>query len=226
MNNIVNDFVLDLTVADIFRGQGMDPTSRQAGKEALIIAAEKAINLGMPLLEPVALINEYKVKHVSPRQILLENNRALTCTHITPSFADAERINIVLCTIGSKLEQLVVLEQRKNPVLSLALDGLGNVAVESIAQEICKRITKQAMDSSMQASAPVSPGDPKWPIDVGQPEIFALVDSSLIGINLTQESRMIPAKSVSFIVGVGKKIKRARICTLCNMKERCHFRNG
>jgi hypothetical protein len=75
----------------------------------------------------------------------------------------------------------------------------------------------------LQASKPLSPGSLEWPVEVGQPEIFALLDPSLAGISLTSGGMMLPKKSMSFIVGLGMEMSQTGMCEVCSLKTTCRY---
>jgi hypothetical protein len=102
------------------------------------------------------------------------------------------------------------------------LDGLGNAVVELLAQQVCVNI---AVQECMQASTPLSPGNPEWPVEVGQPQIFSLLDPARAGISLTSGGMMLPKKSISFIVGLGLEMSQANLCEVCSLKETCRYQH-
>lgn len=217
------NFVLDLSVDDILRGEGMDPLSIRAKRPALVKAAEDALHVGMPKIDPVATLNEKKVIYHRHECILLESGTELTSPLLAQFLAGAERVVVAVCTIGPALEELASSEMDQNPLLSLALDGLGNSSIGNIAQQVCRRINEQAGASGLESSSPLSPGTPDWPVDIGQPQIFSLLDNSQSGILLTEGAMMVPKKSVSFLIGIGLKMEQADLCSLCSMQERCRY---
>jgi hypothetical protein len=114
----------------------------------------------------------------------------------------------------------------EDPLYALALDGLGNAAVESLAQQVCGQIAEQVKDEGLQASTPLSPGTPEWPVEVGQPQIFALLDPSKAGVKLSSGGMMIPKKSVSFVVGLGQEMSQNSMCTVCSLQNTCRYQNA
>ncbi len=71
-----------------------------------------------------------------------------------------------------------------DPQYALALDGLGNAAVEMLAQQVCANIGEKVQTKGWTASTPLSPGITGWPVEIGQPQIFALLDPSTAGVTL------------------------------------------
>lgn len=215
------DFTLSLSIDDILRGEGANPEKK---RPALVKAAEEGLRLGLPTLQPAACIQEAKVIEHRHNQILLEGGIKLTGPLAVRFLAGAERVSAVVCTIGAELEKLAAVQN--DLVLSLALDGLGNAAVEALGQQVCERIGKRAQAAGLETSAPLSPGEPEWSVDVGQPQIFSLLAPGPADVRLTEGGMMIPKKSISFVVGSGPHMEQTDLCELCSMKERCRYRHA
>ena len=219
-------FELAFTVDDILRGQGMDPKTVRARKPILAAAAKRARAEGQGLVHPVALIREIIVRERRHERILLENGAALTGPLAARHLGGAERVAAVVCTIGPELEQAATRLLDEDPALAMALDGLGNAAVEILAQQVCEQIRERAQADGLQTSTPLSPGAPEWPVEIGQPQIFGLIEAAQAGIQITSGGMMIPKKSISFVVGIGAEVFQADLCEVCNLKETCHYRHA
>jgi hypothetical protein len=219
-----NDFPLALQVEDLLRGQGMDPASPRSRRPAFLRAAEAALERGLPLLQPAAVLRTCQVLDYHHERIRLEEGVELAGSLIGTCLAGARQVAAVLCTIGPQLETEVSGEQ--DALLALALDGLGNAAVGSIAQQVCARVAEQAQSAGLQTSTPLSPGEPEWPVDVGQKQIFSLLENQALPIRLNEGQMMIPKKSISFVLGIGPQMTQTGMCELCSLNERCRYRHG
>jgi hypothetical protein len=223
---LLQDFDFTLSADDVLRGEGADPEIVHAKKPALLNAASAALDEGFTKLRPTALIHTARVVEHRHERILLKGGNELVSPLVARHLAGAEQVVLVVCTIGTELETEIEHLFTTDPVLALALDGLGNAAVENIAQQICERIGEQAQVKGLTTSAPLSPGEPEWPVEVGQPQIFALLDPSQAGITLTSGGMMVPKKSISFVVGIGPEIVQTDLCELCSLRERCRYRHA
>jgi hypothetical protein len=222
----LTDFQLSLAVDDILRGQGGNPQILRSRRPLLIEAAERARLDGLSLIHPIALTHEVVVHAHRHDKILLEGGGTLTGPLTTRWLAGAQRVVFVVCTIGSDLEKAIDHFITEDPLYALALDGLGNAAVENLAQQVCALIDAQVLAEQLHASSPLSPGNPEWSVEVGQPQIFSQIDPSRAGIQLTSAGMMIPKKSISFIVGIGDDMSQDNLCEVCNMKETCRYRHA
>jgi hypothetical protein len=216
---------LEIGESDILRGQGMDPASTHGVKPALQAAAERARMEGTCLLHPTAILREFGVRDHRHERIRLEEDGLLTGPLVARHLARSERVVAVLCTIGSELEDAVSRLLMDEPVYALALDGLGNAAVELLSQQICAHIGEQILPTNMTASTPLSPGSPEWPVEIGQPEIFRLLDAPRADIRLTSGGMMIPKKSMSFVVGIGTDMSQEGMCVICSLKDTCRYQH-
>jgi hypothetical protein len=220
-----DDFIIELTTDDILRGQAVDPEQIAVRKPGLVAVANQVRSIGGNYTHPVAIVDEIAVLEHRHERLVLEGGRKLTGPEIGRHLAGAETVVAVLCTIGSELEETVSRLFNEDPLTALALDGYGNAVVERMAQMICERIGKKAGNEKRSASTPLSPGSPEWPVDIGQPEIFALLDAGQAGIRLTSGGMMVPRKSMSFVVGLGQNMAQTDLCEMCSLKATCRYRD-
>ncbi len=223
---LLKDFDFTLCADDVLRGEGADPAMVHAKKPSLLKAASAALREGFTKLHPTAIVHKVKIVEHRHERILLQGGKELVSPLVARHLAGAEQVVLAVSTIGPQLEELSSNWMEKNPLLGVALDGFGNAAVEKIAQQVCKRIGEQAQVKGLTTSAPLSPGEPEWPVEVGQPQIFALLHPSQAGITLTSGGMMVPKKSISFIVGVGPDMALTDLCELCSLHERCRYRHA
>ncbi len=223
---LLEDFDFTLSEDDVLRGEGADPAIVRATKPALLKAASAALHEGFTRIHPAALIHTTRVVEHRHERILLQGGKELTSPLVARHLAGAEQVTLAVCTIGQELEKLASTWMEKNPLLGVALDGLGNAAVEILGEQVCKSIGEKAQAAGLTMSTPLSPGEPEWPVDVGQPQIFTLLDRSQVGIKLTSGGMMVPKKSISFVVGIGPDMVQTDLCMLCSLSERCRYRHA
>jgi hypothetical protein len=226
MITTLTDWNLTLSTEDVLRGQGADPESVRTGKPLLIKTAERARSEGLSLLQPVALTREITVQAHRHDRILLKGGAILTGPLVTRLLAGGQHVVATICTIGSELEETVSYMFGKDPLFALALDGLGNAAVENLGQQVCARIGEKFQAEGLQVSTPLSPGSPEWPVEIGQPQIFSLLDPSQAGITLTPGGMMLPKKSISFIVGLGLEMSQSNLCEVCSLNKTCRYQHA
>jgi hypothetical protein len=219
-------FKLSLDEDDVLRGQGADPCIVRSRRPVLVKAAAAALQAGKLHLYPVALVNRIKVREHRHERIFLEGGTEISNPLVARHLVGAEEIVVVLCTIGAELETYASSQIKDDPLAALALDGLGNAAVEEISQQVCAQVGEQAQAQGLSTTTPISPGLPEWPVEIGQALIFSLLDPIQVGITLTSGGMMVPKKSISFILGIGCETVQADLCDLCDLRDRCHYRHS
>jgi len=231
---VIKEWNLELNADHILRAQGADPAAIRARKPALVEIAEWALREGMPLMEPAVLFQEIKVKGFKHERLELENpehpeiRRSLSGILIAQHLGPAEKITVLVCTIGETLENIAAELMTSDPLLGWAMDGLGSAATESLASAACNQIEAAAAEDGMETTLPLSPGMIGWPVDRGQEQIFSLLGDSAaqIGIKINSSSMMTPRKSLSMVLGIGAKVgNTGRTCDYCSVSATCKYQN-
>jgi hypothetical protein len=217
---------LQIDVDMVLRGQGADPAVIRKRRPRLVDLAEQALAEGMQLIEPVAAYRILPVEKMSHEHFTLTGNVKLTGSLVVQHLACAQQIALMVCTLGARLESRVTSLMPENLAYAFALDGFGSVAAEALGLAICAELEADAQASGLFTSIPLSPGMIGWPIDVGQPEIFAALDAAQIGVTLNESAQMIPHKSVSMLLGISQSpFTPGRPCDFCSMHETCRYQN-
>ena len=219
------DFELTLGLDDVLLGQGADPQAVRARRPALVKAAERALAEGPAYIRPLALVRELNVLEHRHERIKLDGGGELTGALVSRHLGGAQRVAAALCTLGPGLELAVSRLIGSDPILALALDGYGNAAVEQVGQQVCGRLGGWARAKGLQVSTPLSPGEPEWPVEIGQPQICRLLEAGRAGIQINNLGMMYPQKSISFIAGIGTNMSQIHPCEVCSLKEICRYRH-
>ena len=218
------DLIFDVDA--VLRGQGADAAILRARRPGLVKVAEKAMQESLSLLLPKVIYKEFDVEGVLHERILLREGRKIDSKLLAQHLGGANRIIIILATIGEKLEEQVSKIWDADMVYALALDGAGSASVEALANAACLYFEKQAEMEKLEASIPFSPGMVDWTVSEGQPQIFSLLGEEGSVVNLTPSSIMIPRKSLTMVMGIGVNLKSAaRACDFCNMRETCRYQD-
>lgn len=103
------------------------------------------------------------------------------------------------------------------------VDLIATGIVESVADQLQEQIKSAVQQDGLKSTNRYSPGYCTWNLDEQQ-KLFGLLPGDCCGITLSESSLMLPIKSVSGIIGIGKKVKfREHTCEICSMKE-CAYR--
>ncbi|MCB2179704.1 hypothetical protein KQH54_01130 [bacterium] len=223
---ITTPTTIDLTVDDVLRGQGANPEIIRQRNPKFAQVAEEALQIGLSVISPQILYEWKNVDRLLHEKLILEDGQKLSGSLISQHLKKAEKVVFILVTLGAELDELVSTKMASEPVLGIALDGVGSAAAEQIANQICAEFEAQAALEGLQASIPLSPGMLNWDVHVGQPEIFQILDASEVGVSLTYTGLMLPRKSLSMVLGFGKEMSiQGSTCDYCAMKETCSYRD-
>lgn len=142
---------------------------------------------------------------------------------VTGQLKKANKVAIFLCTIGPEMElwakQLLA---EGNTVLSYLVDMVASTAVESIADILHDHIGLEMEKYGWKRTNRYSPGYCNWSVSEQQ-KLFAFLPHDFCNIKLTDSSIMIPIKSISGVIGLGKEAKYTEyICDRCGIKDCTH----
>lgn len=222
---LLDNIELALDVDGVLRGQGAVASVIRRRSPQLVELAERALEEGRPLLRPQVLYQLAEVEALHHETLRLRNG-TLRGTLIAQHLAGANQIVTLVCTIGPALSERVAQLTGNNILYALALDGVGSAAVEALANAACRHFEDQAAARGWQTTIPLSPGMVGWPVDEGQPQIFALVDATEVGVSLSEGKVMFPLKSLSMVLGMGSALQAGgRPCDYCTMRETCRYQD-
>jgi hypothetical protein len=229
---ILDQWEIPLTIDEVLQAQGADPQAIRSRRLALVSATEHAIERSKSLLEPRVLYEKLPVKRMVHERLELHlGNRTpdkayLSGELVVHHLARAEEIVVMVATIGSQLDEMVSSLFKVDPVLAVALDGVGSAAVEKLAILAANHFEAAAHKDGLNTTIPLNPGMVGWPVDQGQPEIFSLLNSELIQVDLTDSCMMSPNKSLSMVLGIGRDVSPiGSSCDYCSLKGVCRYQN-
>jgi hypothetical protein len=224
---VLNDVSLTLSTAEVMRRAGVKEGSILTKKlEAL---KEKLLDkiADNDLLEPSIAYEIYPIIEINEHQTRLQGGVVLEGPLIPSVFSKAAELAVVICTVGLKLEQEVSLYfERKERLEGLLLDGIGTSAMDSLAQKVCRFMSRMALKQGRQASSSLSPGMPGFPLSE-QWHLFELAPAGEIGVNLTPSGMMVPRKSLSMVIGIGPEMNtwtQAEVCFRCTLNKTCAYK--
>ena len=158
---VIRDIPLQLKKKDILRRQGFRGQNKVKAKIEEVIGELLASVAESHILKPAATYETYPIVEMQSDRIILGGGGAVNGTLIPGTFAEAVEITAMVCTIGPGLEKQVTNYSRSGEALrGTLLDGIGSAAVDTLAQEVCRSIAREAASRGLQAGSPVNPGMP------------------------------------------------------------------
>lgn len=211
-------------VDEVLQAEGGDPERIRARNSSALAVAERALELSGQLLHPAVAWRFVPVVGLRHASLLLEGACRLTGPVVVEHLQAAKQVGAFVCTLGPELEEHASAFFDEDPALAVALDAIGSVALQRLAHSVREQIALQMGSTGWQVGMALSPGS-AWGLEIGQRQLFALVEAELIGVGLNKSSLMQPKKSTSFILGVGPDMtSTGSPCDLCDLKENCRFR--
>ena len=136
----------------------------------------------------------------------------------------SEAYTLFICTSGEEYEAYQQrLKQQGDMVRVFIADSIGSVIAEKCADQMELAVQESIDKLGWHHTNRFSPGYCGWHVSQQQ-QLFPLFDGKTCGVKLTESSLMVPLKSVSGIMGVGKNVhKQEYSCGLCNF-EKCFRR--
>lgn len=158
------------------------------------------------------------IESVQENHVNLENSITLESKVISRLLKRCETVAIFVLTIGNHLEEMVAYLAEHGLVLqATVLDAIGSGTAEKLANSVEGRIRESAISRGFVISRRFSPGYCDW--DVNQQEmIFKAMLEDTAGVRLTEACLMLPRKSISGIIGIGRKnnnIENYNPCKSC-----------
>jgi hypothetical protein len=110
-----------------------------------------------------------------------------------------------------------------DPLRAFITDTLGTVAVEKAMDRIHDSLRKSFESDGLHCTNRYSPGYCGWSVGEQQ-KLWKFLPEKYCGISLTESSLMLPIKSVSGIIGLGKQLrKNPYSCAICDL-DNCIYR--
>lgn len=136
----------------------------------------------------------------------------------------SEAYALFVCTAGVEYEAFQQrLKAEGDMVRVFIADALGSVIAEKCADQMEVTLQESIDKLGWHHTNRFSPGYCGWHVSEQQ-HLFPLFDGHTCGITLTDSSLMVPIKSVSGIMGLGKEVRKLDYtCGLCTF-EKCYKR--
>ena len=205
---IIKDIQLDIDRNAVFHYQGYSQKKVKEPNQNILRITEEEINRGYNLSKPQGIYSLIKITcFTSKERINLENKLVFRSSKsIINKLKRASHLLVGVITIGDFLEKKVseLFSQGEYP-RALALDAVGTVAVEYFSWRVRKMARQEVKEQGFKTSRHFSPGYSGW--EVSQQEIiFKSIPTDNIGVRLSKSYMMLPQKSLSWAIGVGKEI--------------------
>jgi hypothetical protein len=227
---IIKNIKLKIDEEEVLRYQGYSKNKVKKPSEIILQITREEIVRGYSLFKPKGIYSSVKIKQISfsDGKVDLKSGFSLNFSNsIINLLGEASSLVLGLVTIGSSLENKVseFFIQGEYP-RATALDAVGTVAVESLSRDIRNLVCQEANEQCLKTTRYFSPGYGDWDISQ-QKDIFKIIPTNKIGVSLTESYMMVPQKSLSWIIGIGKGViissEERDACKICKLNN-CQYR--
>jgi hypothetical protein len=190
---------------------------------------DEEISQAYSLLETKGIYRLLSLKSISPEGVIFTESgyQFSVNTNVIKFLENAEYLLLAVVTIGPKMEQSVKENFNQNQYLrAMVRDAIGTVAVKTAGQWLNHYIEERSLQEGFELSRYFEPGSGDWGIQE-QMKIFQILQPEKIGVTLNSSYMMQPAKSLSWIRGMGHNLIHSYrdefSCQYC-LLENCLFR--
>lgn len=157
--------------------------------------------------------------------VMLDNGLVLQGQDIKKHLADCDECYIICATVGIGADNFIRTMSAMGSVYALVADGAATAAVEALCDSVENTLRRQLKAENKYLTWRYSPGYGDFPF-TQQPEILSLLKADkMIGVSCNDSCMMIPAKSVTAVMGIAKTkpAQKTRSCDRCPNRENCDF---
>lgn len=227
---IIKNVKLKIDEKEVLRYQSYYHYNAKKTNKTIMQITREEITQGYKLVKPQGIYSPIKIKKIffSERRVDLENDFSLFFNNSAINFLkETDHLVFGIVTIGNILEDKIFeFFTHKEYSRGWALDAVGTVAIRYLSQYIMNMVCQEAKKQHLQTTKHFIPGTLEWDISQ-QANIFQIIPTDKIGVKLTESYMMVPKKSLSWVMGLGKNIiiayKDDNSCQICQAIN-CQFR--
>jgi len=215
---------LNIQISDIFKEMGYHDG---AHPEDSVVTETEAITADVSTwLRPrFAFLVKYGLLNIQSHCLTIDHCDFKIDRIIAKQLKQSEAFSCFVATAGKEYEAYQQkLSHEGDMVKSFIANALGSIIAEKCADEMELFLQESIEKLGWKHTNRFSPGYCGWHVSEQQ-QLFSLFnEKSPCGIHLTDSSLMIPIKSVSGIIGVGKDVRKNEYsCGLCDF-DKCYKR--
>ncbi|HEY8803532.1 MAG TPA: vitamin B12 dependent-methionine synthase activation domain-containing protein, partial [Clostridium sp.] len=138
---------------------------------------------------------------------------------------NSKKCVVMAATLGTSVDSRIAYYSRFNITKGLIMDACATTAIEYLCDELQNEIMQNALKDDLHITTRYSPGYGDFSIN-NQAEILNILDAyKKIGLSVTENSIMLPRKSVTALIGLSDIVspKPHESCENCK-NVGCNFR--
>ena len=162
----------------------------------------------------------------SPKEIFVFEDTVFEAgKQVVNNLKKSELFALYICTAGEEVSRRSKEFMRSGNLLEgYVTDLVGSLLVEKAVGILHKRLANEMKGKGLEITNCYSPGYCNWKVDE-QHKLFSFFPDGFCGVRLSESALMNPIKSVSGVIGIGKKVRFHKyICNACSSVN-CIYRN-
>ncbi|MBI4186600.1 MAG: hypothetical protein HY530_03720 [Chloroflexi bacterium] len=178
------------------------------------------------LIKPVFTYDVRTIESVAGQEVFLAGHLALSSKTVSYVLSDCRRAFIYLATIGREIsEETLRLIKKGEALAPTILDVIGTEAVAQTVTRLRGAAGDIAVADGYRATVQYAPGYCDWHV-TQQKVLFQVINSGALGVTLTDSCFMVPEKSVSGVIGIGKidPAKPPPCLAICDKRDSCSYK--
>ncbi|MCL5032377.1 MAG: hypothetical protein M1542_03870 [Thermotogae bacterium] len=176
-------------------------------------------------IKPAICFDQLKFKFKDG--ILLPDESIIKVQYIVEVLKRSDYIVMAVMTLGKEIEDKISTFFARNDYMKgMIYDVIGNVGLEYMGKRFWQELAEVAKKDGIGITQSLNPGTGGWKDIKDQSIIFNNLNTSLIGVELTDAFMMKPMKSLSMVYGIGKAVKTSLVdhdCAECPLID-CPYR--
>lgn len=154
--------------------------------------------------------------------LLKGTSLSLKGNEVARHLAGCSEVVLMAMTLGVAADHLIRRWEKRDLTRAVVLDACATQLVEEHCDGWETRLRQEEAREGRQVTGRFSPGYGDLPLEI-QPDFLRLLQAeSRIGLTCTPALLMLPQKSVTALVGIGREISAgARPCELCGLRTHC-----
>lgn len=155
---------------------------------------------------------------------LIDNRKFDSGKIINSNLKDSETIGFLIATIGNAMGDWSQSLMNENEILKgYLVDKIASELVEMIGDKTETKLKEILQPFDLKTTNRYSPGYCGWNVS-DQQKLFSLLPENFCGVSLNENSMMLPVKSISAVIGIGKNVEKKNYqCSICDI-EFCYKR--
>lgn len=200
---VLDDVPLAIDPAEVraFQGYKPLPLLPEPAWSARLSAARAAV---ARVMAPRLAYRTVVVTRVEPHRLAVVGGLAFHIPWVGEHWGAVEAVAAAVATIGDGPERL--LRSGPDALEASALDGAASAAVECLAEWGNDHLCRLGVGEGFRVTNRVSPGVAGWDL-AEQRQLLTLGPAAAIGVALDRAGVLVPAKSISFLVGIGPRAR-------------------